>query len=150
MLKPLTLALTLMTALNANAQMQFNRPEDAVKYRQSGMFLQSYHLGRLAAMVNGRIPYDAKAALEHATLVDLIDRLPYGAFVEGTSDRGNSRAKPEIWSDLARFDGMVTKLHEESAKLVAAARAGTLEQLRPAVGAVGQACKACHDVYQRN
>ena len=36
MFKSLTIALTLLTALNASAQMQFNRPEDAVKYRQSG------------------------------------------------------------------------------------------------------------------
>ena len=33
-------------------------------------------------------------------------------------------------------------------KLDVAAKAGTLDALKPAVGAVGAACKACHDDYR--
>ena len=34
------------------------------------------------------------------------------------------------------------------AKLVAAGRTGSLDQIKAATGAVGQSCKACHDAYQ--
>mgnify|MGYP003513755348 CR=1 FL=1 len=40
------------TALPAAAQ--FAKPEDAIKYRQSAMFLQAQHMGRIGAMVNGQ------------------------------------------------------------------------------------------------
>ena len=48
------------TAVPASAQ--FAKPEDAVKYRQSALFVMSQHFGRIGAMVNGRVPYDAAAA----------------------------------------------------------------------------------------
>lgn len=139
-------ALALVTALPAAAQ--FQKPEDAVKYRQSVMFLQAQHFGRIMAMVNGRVPFDAKAAQENAALLDTIDKLPFAAFIEGT-DKGNTRAKPEIWAEKAKFDAAAQKLQDEVAKLSAAAKTGNLDQIKAAAGPVGQACKACHDNYQK-
>ena len=40
-------------------------------------------------------------------------------------------------------------MQEEVGKLAAAARSGSLDQLKPAVGALGQACKSCHDDYRK-
>lgn len=42
----------LTTALPAAAQ--FAKPEDAIKYRQSGMSLMATHFGRLGAMASGK------------------------------------------------------------------------------------------------
>ena len=52
--------LAVLAALPAAAQ--FQKPEDAVKYRQSAMFVMANHFGRIGAMVAGRAPYDAAAA----------------------------------------------------------------------------------------
>ena len=54
----------LTTALPAAAQ--FKNAEAAIKYRQSVMQVQNHHLGRIFAMVNGRMPFDAKVAAEDA------------------------------------------------------------------------------------
>ena len=139
-------ALALVTALPAAAQ--FQKPEDAVRYRKSVMFLQAQHFGRIAAMANGRVPFDAKVAQDNAALLDVIDKLPFAAFIEGT-DKGETRAKPEIWSERAKFDAAAQKLQDEVAKLNAAAKTGNFDQVKAAAGAVGQACKACHDNYQK-
>ena len=139
-------ALALVTALPAAAQ--FQKPEDAIKYRKSVMFLQGQHFGRIMAMVNGRVPFDAKAAQDNAALLDTIDKLPFAAFIEGT-DKGDTRAKPEIWAQRAKFDAAAQKLQDEVAKLNAAAKTGNLDQIKTAAGPVGQACKACHDDYQK-
>ena len=67
----------LTTALPAAAQ--FKNAEAAIKYRQSVMQVQNHHLGRIFAMVNGRMPFDAKVAAEDAALLDTIDKLPFVA-----------------------------------------------------------------------
>lgn len=147
MIRPfLAAVIGLAAALPAGAQ--FRNAEQAIKYRQSVMQVQNYHLGRIAAMASGRLPFDAKVAAEDAALLDTIDKLPFAAFIDGSDKGGNTNAKPEIWKERAKFDAGVVKLQEEVGKLNAAAKTGNQDAIRAAIGAVGQACKACHDVYQ--
>ncbi len=135
----------LTTALPAAAQ--FKNTEAAITYRQAVMQVQNHHLGRIFAMANGRMPFDAKVAAEDAALLDTIDKLPFVAFIDG-SDKGETKAKPEIWKERAKFDAAALKMQEDVAKLNAAAKTGSLDAIRAAAGAVGQSCKACHDDYQ--
>ncbi len=131
------------------AAAQFAKPEDAVKYRQSVMYIQGTHVGRIFAMANGRIPFDAKAVSDSANVVGMTIMLPFVAFGEGTDKVANSRAKPEIWTQRAKFDAAASKAQEEVGKLLAAAKTGNQDQIKAAVGGVGQACKACHDDFQK-
>ena len=64
----LTLAAAALT-LSAPASAQFAKAEDAIKYRQSALFVMGQHFGRIGAMANGRIPFDAKLAQERAAVV---------------------------------------------------------------------------------
>ena len=130
------------------AAAQFQKPEDAIKYRQSALTVMSTHFGRVAAMAAGRIPYDAKAAADNAAIAVTMSRLPFVAFGEGTEKGLPNRAKPEVWSQSAKFKELAEKMQGEMLKLDVAAKAGTLDALKPAVGAVGAACKACHDDYR--
>lgn len=135
----------LATALPAAAQ--FRNAEAAIKYRQSVMQVQGFHLGRIFAMANGRMPFDAKVAAQDAMILETIDKLPFVAFIDG-SDKGDTKAKPEIWKERAKFDAAALKMQEDVAKLNAAAQTGSLDAIKVAVGAVGQSCKACHDDFQ--
>ncbi|MGE0428978.1 MAG: cytochrome c [Hydrogenophaga sp.] len=128
---------------------QFQKPEDAVKYRKAVMTLMGNHAGRIGAMANGRIPFDGKAAADSSALLETLSKLPWEAFVAGT-DKGETRAKPEIWAEQAKFKEGSDKLQVETAKLAAAAKTGNLDSVRTAFGSVGQTCKACHDAYQKN
>ena len=49
-------------AVTLPARAQFAKPEDAVKYRTGSFTVMAAHFGRLGAMANGRMPYDAKVA----------------------------------------------------------------------------------------
>lgn len=137
-------AVTLATPASA----QFAKPEDAVKYRKSAMTIMATHFGRVAAMANGRVPFDAKVAADNAAVAESMSKLPWAAFVEG-SDKGDTRAKPEIWSDAAKFKDANEKMQGEMTKLSAAAKTGNLDSIKAAVGAVGGSCKACHDAFQK-
>ena len=83
------LAACLACALPAVAQWQ--KPEDAIKYRQSAMALQNNHLGRVFATTSGRVPFDAKVAAEQIEIVAMINKLQFAAFIDG-SDKGNTKA----------------------------------------------------------
>ena len=136
----------LATALPAAAQ--FAKPEDAIKYRKSAMFLELTHFGRIFAMANGRVPFDAKAVAENAEILAAVSKWQFTGFVDG-SDKGNTKAKPEIWTEMDKFREKAGKSQEDVVKLNAAAKTGNLDAIKAAAGAVGQSCKSCHDAYRK-
>lgn len=137
----------LVTALPAAAQ--FARPEDAINYRKSAFTVMSNHIGRVGAMVQGKAPFDAKAAQDNADIALMMSKLTYTAFIEGT-DKGETRAKPEVWAERDRFKAAATKMQEEMGKLNAATKTGNLDTIKAAFGPVGQACKNCHDHFRKD
>ncbi|MFM8577097.1 MAG: c-type cytochrome [Limnohabitans sp.] len=147
-----TIALSGMLAALAcalPAQAQFAKPEDAIKYRKAGFTLMAAHFGRLGAMAQGRVPFDAKVAAENADVLATVAKLPWTAFGEGT-DKGETRAKPEIWKEAAKFKEAADKNQAEIAKLVAAAKTGNLDNLKTAFGSAAPTCKACHDNFRKD
>lgn len=134
------------TALPAAAQ--FAKPEDAIKYRKAAMTVMAAHFGRVAAMANGRVPFDAKVAADNAEIATTMSRLPFAGFVDGT-DKGDTKAKPEIWAEMDKFRAGATKMQDEMAKLNVAAKGGNLDAIKAAAGEVGKSCKGCHDNYRK-
>jgi cytochrome c556 len=149
-MKRLLLAAAAVVGLAASlpAAAQFQKTEDAIKYRQSAFTVMATHFGRIGAMAQGRVPFDAKAAADNANIVREMSMLPFVAFTEG-SDKGlPNRAKPEIWKEAAKFKAASEKMQAEILKLDAAAKSGNLDAIKTAMGAVGGSCKACHDDYR--
>lgn len=131
------------------AMAQFQKLEDAVKYRKAAFTVMGAHFSRVGAMVNGRVPFDAAVAAENAALAETLSKLPWAGFVPGT-DKGDTRAKPEIWTEQAKFNAGADKMQAELVKLSAAAKTGNLDAVKTAFGAAGQSCKACHDAYRKD
>lgn len=145
-----SLALTMaMSAVALPASAQFAKAEDAVKYRQSALSIMNTHMGRIGAMTNGRVPYDAKVAVENAEVVALVSHLPWAGFGPGT-DKISARAKPEIWAQQAKFKASSEKLMAETANLLAAAKTNNLDNLKKAFASTAASCKACHDDFRGN
>ena len=141
-----TAVLALATALPAAAQ--FAKPEDAIKYRKAVFTVMGTHFGRVAAMANGRIPFDAKVAADSAEIATSMSKLPYVAFLPGT-DKGDTRAKPELWTDGDKVKRLAEKMQEEMVKFNVAAKTGNIDTIKAAAGETGKACKACHDDYRK-
>jgi cytochrome c556 len=151
--KSLSLALIPVAAavIALPAAAQFAKPEDAIKYRKSALSVMGAHFGRVAAMANGRVPFDAKAVAENAEIATFMSKLPYAGFVEG-SDKGDTNAQPEIWTEKDKFNAAATKMQGEMAKLNVVAKTGNIDAIKAAVAETGKACKACkacHDTYRK-
>ena len=139
-------AAALVTALPAAAQ--FAKPEDAIKYRKGAFTVMATHFGRVAGMAQGKIPFDAKVAAQNAEVATVMSTLPFAAFGPGT-DKGETRAKPEIWAEMDKFNAGAKKMQDEMAKLNVAAKSGNLDAIKAAAGDVGKTCKGCHDEYRK-
>ena len=136
-------------SLSVPASAQFAKPEDAIKYRQGALTVMASHFGRLGAMAQGKASFDAAAAAADADVLAVVSTLPWHAFGAGTDSGAPTGARPEIWKEEAKFKERAGKMQEETAKLVAAAKTGNLDNLKSAFGPAAQTCKACHDDFRR-
>lgn len=144
------LAFTL-TALSATvfAQLQFDKPEDAIKYRQAAFTVLGTHFSHLGDVAQGKIPFDAEQVAQEAEILDVIAHLPFQGFGEGTDKGAKTGAKPNVWTEVEKFDGVHEKmLIAVTDGLVPAARSGDLGQLKKAFGPAARSCKACHDDFR--
>jgi cytochrome c556 len=130
------------------AQAQWAKPEDAIKYRRAVMTVMANHFGRVAAMSQGKIPFDAKAAADNADIAVTMSKLPFVAFLPGT-DKGETKAEPKIWTEPDKFKMASEQMQENMVKLQAAARSGNLDTIKAAVGDTGKSCKSCHDSFRK-
>ena len=141
------LILLAASAVMTTAVAQSPKPEDQIKLRQAAYTMMGYSFGSIAGMAQGKRPYSKDDAIRYADLLAQVAQVPKNFFGEGT-DKGETRAKPEIWAKRADFDSKMDKMLAEVAKLPAVARNGDLEALKVAAKATADACGACHDEYR--
>lgn len=139
-----TLALGVGISTTAMAQV---KPEVLVKQRQAAMTLQGKYLGPIGAMMKGAAPYNADTVAVNATFLENLARMPWDGFQPSTSGV-KSAAKPEVYSDMAKFRAAADTLEAETAKLGAAARAKNEAGVKAAFGGVAKACGSCHDAFR--
>ena len=139
-------ALGSLLALPAAAQ--FQKPEDAVKYRKASFTVMATHFSRIGAMAQGRVPFDGAAAAANADIVVTMSKLPFAGFVDGTGGTEKGMPNAKVWSEKAKFEAAAKKMQDEVVKLSAAAKTNNLDQVKTAFGAAAGTCKACHDDFR--
>lgn len=126
------------------------KPDDVIKFRKGLMQVQGWSARPMGLMVKGEIPFDRDLFARNAAMLELTGRMVVEGFPAGT-EKGASeqtRARPEIWSDTAKFRQNAEQFQASAVKLTEAAKAGTLEAVRPAFAAVAKQCSACHDGFR--
>ena len=145
-LKHLALLGTLALATAASAVSVADK--DASKFRQSAFFLMGNLFGEINGMAQGRIPMNEATVKENAAILNAVVSLPFHAFPEG-SDKGQTKAKPEIWMEADKFKKAASEAQSAIGKLNTAVAAGQFKDLKTLAGDVGKACKACHDQFRQ-
>ena len=88
------------TLASLPAAAQFAKPEDAVKYRQSAMFVMANHVGRIGAMVQGKASYDAAQALANAEVVAAMSKPTNGSLDIAATTSALASAWPASYGAL--------------------------------------------------
>lgn len=136
-------------ALAASAAQDPN--EKAIKSRQAVMTLQSWYAGPLFQMAKGDMEYDADMARTYAAALNTVATIEGGAMWPPGTDNGayagKTRALPEVWSTWPEAGSKAQALSDAAAALAEVAGDG-LGALRSKIGAVGKACKGCHDDFR--
>ncbi len=145
-LQNIILSTAALLATSGTAFAQFQNAEKAVEYRESVFTVMGNHFGRIGAVVKGEAPYNKDDVAKNAAIVAMMSTLPWQAFGPGTE---GGKAKPDVWSDNAKFKSASEKMQLAVAELNKAAQSGDLENIKKTFGATGQACKACHDDFRK-
>ena len=134
-------------AIGAGAAMaQFQKPEDAIKYRQSVFTVMANSFSKIGAVVKGEAPYNKDDVAKNAAIVATLSPLPWQAFGPGTE---GGKAQSDIWSDNAKFKAASEKMQLAVVDLNKAAQSGDLDSIKKAFGAAGANCKGCHDDFRK-
>ena len=125
--------------------------EKAIKARQGEMQLRSFNAGPLFGMAKGQIDYDAELAGKLAGNLKLMLDLDNGAaWAAGSHNEAypdKTRALPKIWDTYPEISDYGKK-YAEAVRALAAVAGNGVDALKPKVGDLGKACKACHDDFR--
>jgi len=131
----------------ASAAIAQAKPEVMAKQRQSAMTLQGKYFGPLAAMAQGKIPYNASVVARNAGYLDALSEMAWDGFDPSTKDV-KSRVLPVAYSDPGKFKKAQEQFMGVVDQLLAASKAGDEAKAKAAIGAVGKSCGSCHDDFR--
>lgn len=131
----------------AGAAMAQVKPEILVKQRQAVMTLQGKYFGPMAAMAQGKAPYNAAIVQRNAGFLDNLSRMPWDGF-EPSTKSVKSAALPAVFNEPAKFKEAQDRLQNETSRLYSISRSGDEAAVKAQIGAVGKACGGCHQTFR--
>ena len=142
--------LAVATAVTAHAQ-QAPKPEALIKWRQSAFQVVAWNSGRIKASLDGG--YNKDQVLRSANVIAAIANSGLGGlFAAGTeSGKGwhDTTAKPEAFSNTARFAELGGAFAKESTELVRVVSSGAdAAAVKDQFGKLQKTCKSCHDDFR--
>jgi cytochrome c556 len=140
--------LVIVTVGLGGAYAQFAKPEHAIKYRKSVMFLIAQHFGRMAAMVKEKTPYNKEVFTGNAMVVETLSRLPWEAVMVPGADKGDTTLKSSALEQQAKFNEVAQTFEKQTTKLVRTAKSGDFNAIKAQFGEVAKSCKACHTQFR--
>ena len=145
----ITILVVLVVFFFGAAYARFAKPEDAIKYRKSVMFLILQHFKPMGAVVQGKADYDKNAFSANADVVRMLATLPWEAFMEPGTDKGDTTMTSAVFKKSGQFKEAATAFQSATAELAATAQSGDLKAIKAQFGKVGQSCKSCHKNFRK-
>jgi cytochrome c556 len=144
------IAVVVALALGAAAGAVFAqaKPETLVKQRQAVMTLQGKYFGPMAAMAQGKAPYNADIVRRNAVFLDNLTRMAWDGFDPSTKDL-KSAALPAVYEQQSKFKEAASRLETEANKLYEVSRSGDEAAVKAQIGAVGKSCGGCHNDFRQ-
>ena len=145
----ITILVLIVAFVCGAAYAQFGKPENAIKYRQAVMTLIAQHFTRMGAVIQGKAEYDKAEFSANADVVKMLATLPWDAFMEPGTDKGDTKMNSAVFDKPAQFNKVAESLEADTAMLAAAAKDGDLDAIKAQFGKVAQNCGACHKQFRK-
>ena len=144
----LAAVVALSLGVTAGAAFAQQKPEVLVKQRQAVMTLQGKYFGPMAAMAQGKAPYNADVVKRNSAYLDNLSRMAWDGFDPSTKDV-KSAALPSVYDQQAKFKEAGSRLEQEAHKLYEVAQSGDENAVKAQIGAVGKTCGGCHNDFRQ-
>jgi cytochrome c556 len=138
----------LMLGIAADAAVAQVKPEVMVKQRQSVMTLQGKYFGPMAAMAQGKAPYNADVVRRNAAFLDNLSRMAWDGFDPNTKNV-KSAALPAVYEQQPKFKEAASRLENEAHKLYQVSQSGDEAAVKAQIGTVGKSCGGCHESFRQ-
>ena len=145
------LLLILLSATLAGTATAQVKPEDAIKWRQSGYGFMAWNMARIKMNVEGG-NYNKDEVIKAANAIQAIANSGMGALYLPGTDKGKgweeTRVKPELFTNkegVGKVAGAFVKEANEMAKVAATGDAAAAKEQ---FGKLGGTCKGCHDDFK--
>ena len=145
------IALALLSvSLVSGAAVAQVKPEDAIKWRQSGYAFMAWNMGRIKANVDGT--YNKDEVIKAANAIQAIANSGMGALYLPGTDKGkgwkDTRVKPELFTDKEGVGKVATNFVQQANEMAKVAAAGDAAAAKAQFGKLGESCKGCHDKFR--
>ncbi|MCK5819895.1 MAG: cytochrome c [Psychromonas sp.] len=132
---------------NPNANF-FKSHIEATKYRQDAFSMMSVNFHDMATMLKGKKKWDQAEFQTRANNVHNISTMIEDGFKGQKMPKGQTKAKPDIWTNWADFSSKLQHLRGSTLKLADVSKTGNKKAIKSEFKAVGQLCGACHKKYR--
>ena len=139
------LAVTLTGTVTAQV-----KPEEAIKFRQSGYGFMAWNMARIKMNVEGT--YNKEEVVKAANAIQAIANSGMSALYLPGTDKGTgwekTRAKPEIWTEKEKLGKAAMAFNKEANEMAKVAAAGDAAAAKEQLGKLSATCKGCHDDFK--
>ncbi|MDY0006727.1 MAG: cytochrome c [Spongiibacteraceae bacterium] len=133
-------ALVLLSVVAATTYAQ----EGVINHRKGVMEALGGHFGASLAIVKGESQFAGDRAF-HADSIARLAKIAVDSYPEG-SGTGKTKAKPEIWTQPAKFDEAMQTFVDAAQALAAAGDDN--KAYMASFKSLGESCKGCHDAFK--
>jgi cytochrome c556 len=120
--------------------------DDPIITRKKLMQSNGGAAGAAQAMIKGEIPFNAavaEAALRNFNAV----AYSFGDYFPEGSDKGDTRASPKIWEEMAEFQQYLADFQADT-DAAREAKPQDVAALQQVMGEIGQNCQQCHEEFR--
>jgi len=143
-----SLVVLLSAALSLPAIAHIERSEPLQSLRQSYFAIVGMTFGPMGDMVKGDIEWNGEQFAAWASDLAAVSSVTVERGFAPGSDKGKTRARPEIWDNKADFEEKLGNFRMQAAKLAEVAATGDRQAIAGQFRQTRGACKACHDNYK--
>ena len=149
------IAVTVIALSFAAAAQAQVKPEDQIKFRQSGYTFMGWNMGKIKGQViDNPANYNKEQVIAAANAIAGIANSGMGALYAPGTDKGKgwkeTRLKSEFFQQQDEVKLVATAFVKEANELAKVAAGGDVAAIKAQFAKVGDACGACHKKFRRD